>query len=350
MNTNQLITSNTHHKPNCKPSLIDLILTKTPDLISNIKHNPPLAKSHHDVITAKIKTDHNLKCNNKSIKNVKIIKPNFDKADFSAINSYFSDVDWEVLLNGKDIDDKWSAIKHHILKAQELFVPNKIINNNKSKTNHVAMDDTLHYLLKEKRFIFKKYKKYKTKSLLYKYNHARNLVSSKIKLMKKDKENKIAKNIKKNPKAFYQYIASKTVFKEGVYELINEDGLITYVDEEKCNILNKFFSSVFTKEDSSNIPNFDFNDNIPSLDNCFITVSDMENALNNLNPNKSPGPDNIHPKLLKNASKSLASPLKALFDHSLLEGSIPSEWKCAEIRPIFKKGDKTQPGNYRPVS
>lgn len=76
----------------------------------------------------------------------------------------------------------------------------------------------------------------------------------------------------------------------------------------------------------------------------------MENALNNLNPNESPGPDNIHPKLLKNASKSLASPLKALFDHSLLEGSIPSEWKCAEIRPIFKKGDKTQPGNYRPVS
>ena len=168
--------------------------------------------------------------------------------------------------------------------------------------------------------------------------------------MKKDKENKIAKNIKKNPKAFYQYIASKTVFKEGVYELINEEGLITNDDREKCNILNKFFSSVFTKEDSSNIHNFDFNDKIPSLDNCFITVSDMENALNNLNPNKSPGPDNIHPKLLKNASKSLASPLKTLFDHSLLEGSIPSEWKCAEIRPILKKGDKTQPGNYRPVS
>ena len=76
----------------------------------------------------------------------------------------------------------------------------------------------------------------------------------------------------------------------------------------------------------------------------------MESALNNLNPNKSPGPDLIHPKLLKNSSKSLAKPLKILFDNTLLEGNIPSDWKIAEVRPIFKKGDKTQPGNYRPVS
>ena len=32
------------------------------------------------------------------------------------------------------------------------------------------------------------------------------------------------------------------------------------------------------------------------------------------------------------------------------EGCIPSEWKIAEVRPIFKKGDKSNPGNYRPVS
>ena len=57
--TNQLITKSTHHKPNCKPSLIDLMITKNPDLISNIVHYPPIGKSHHDTITAKITFDIN---------------------------------------------------------------------------------------------------------------------------------------------------------------------------------------------------------------------------------------------------------------------------------------------------
>ena len=132
--------------------------------------------------------------------------------------------------------------------------------------------------------------------------------------------------------------------------MTNKEGNLTNNDKEKCNIINEFFSSVFTNEDTTNLPNFDFNENVSTLDNCNITVSDMESALQNLNPNKSPGPDLIHPKFLKNSSKSLANLLKILFDNTLLEGNIPSDWKIAEVRPIFKKGDKRQPGNYRPVS
>ena len=59
--TNQLINKTTHHKPLCKPSLIDLIITKEPDLVTNIKHNPPIGNSHHDTITAVINTDFVLK-------------------------------------------------------------------------------------------------------------------------------------------------------------------------------------------------------------------------------------------------------------------------------------------------
>ena len=42
--------------------------------------------------------------------------------------------------------------------------------------------------------------------------------------------------------------------------------------------------------------------------------------------------------------------LKFLFNNSLTNGKIPSDWKIAEVRPIFKKGTKSNPGNYRPVS
>ena len=41
---------------------------------------------------------------------------------------------------------------------------------------------------------------------------------------------------------------------------------------------------------------------------------------------------------------------KLLFDKTITQGKLPSQWKIAEVRPIFKKGIKTSPGNYRPVS
>ena len=150
---------------------------------------------------------------------------------------------------------------------------------------------------------------------------------------------------------FNLWFASKTTKKEGIYGIIDKDGNFTNDDKEKCQILNTFFSSVFTIEDTSNLPTFDHNlATLPSLETCTITLKDMENALFHLNPNKSPGPDNLHPKLLKNCYKSLSLPFKILFDNTLLNGCIPSQWKNAEVRPIFKKGDKSNPENYRPVS
>ena len=350
LNLNQLVTQPTHHKPNCKSSLIDLVLTKVSDLIMNIKYHPPLGMSHHQVITACIRNNCSF-IDDCTKNNVKIIKPNFDKANYTCINNYFQDIDWDAELNDKNVNDTWDTIKDKIQHAQHTYVPVKIINSHKKRTNPVPMDDTLHFLLKDKRYLFKRYKKCKTTLNFLNYNLARSKVSKRIKLMKKNKENKIAKEIKHNPKAFYQYIASKTVKKEGVAELVNAEGKLTSDDEEKSNIVNDFFGTVFTQEDISTVPDFTCDQNIDTcLENCTITIQDMVSALNNLNSNKSPGPDNIHPKFLKSSSKSLAKPLTLLFNKTLSEGCIPDEWKLAEVRPIYKKGDKTQPGNYRPVS
>ena len=350
MNTNQLITSTTHHKPNCKATLIDLILTKNPEVVTSITHNPPIGKSYHDCITAKL----DMSCSNTTFKSsnvTKIIKPNLNKANFNEMNKYFESVDWKECLQNKDVNESWDFIKAHISKAQELFVPNKVIRNFKTKVNPVSKDTDLHNLLKNKRYLFKIYKKYKTATAFYNYTSARNKVSLKIKLMKKSRENDIAKNIKQNPKAFYEYISSKLVKKEGVHELLNENGDLTNNDKEKCDIINKFFSSVFTKEDLNDIPDFTYdNDILNPLETCDITLHDMEKALLNLNPNKSPGPDHLHPKLLKSCAVALAKPLKFLFDKTLSEGILPNDFKIAEVRPIFKKGDKSNPGNYRPVS
>ena len=76
----------------------------------------------------------------------------------------------------------------------------------------------------------------------------------------------------------------------------------------------------------------------------------MYNLLKNLNPNKSPGPDKISGHLLKGCARSIALPLKILFNLSFKTGSLPTEWKLAHIVPVHKKNDKNKIENYRPIS
>ena len=72
--------------------------------------------------------------------------------------------------------------------------------------------------------------------------------------------------------------------------------------------------------------------------------------LQHLKVDKSPGPDGIHPALLKNCASDVTKPLTAIFQESHCSGIVPNDWKLADISPLFKKGSQSDPGNYRPVS
>ena len=71
--------------------------------------------------------------------------------------------------------------------------------------------------------------------------------------------------------------------------------------------------------------------------------------LRNLNPNKAIGPDNIPGKFLKLCANEVADIYTVLFQASLDQGVVPPDWKKANIVPLFKKGDKSLPENYRPI-
>ena len=62
------------------------------------------------------------------------------------------------------------------------------------------------------------------------------------------------------------------------------------------------------------------------------------------------GPDGIGPKILKAAMNELVRPLCYIFKKSLSTGQVPYDWRHARVTPIYKKGPKGDPGNYRPVS
>ena len=81
-----------------------------------------------------------------------------------------------------------------------------------------------------------------------------------------------------------------------------------------------------------------------------FTVKDVERILRDTDTNTAMGPDNIHPMVLKTCAQQLAYPLHTIFTRSLLEGEVPMAWKKSLAVPIFKKGSRYDPLNYRPVS
>ena len=93
------------------------------------------------------------------------------------------------------------------------------------------------------------------------------------------KEAKLAIESKTNPKSFVflQYVASKTRHKENISNLTKQDRSLTETDKEKASVLNNFFCSVFTEESAQHV-------------------------------NKSPGPDGLHPRMLKELSHELSHP------------------------------------------
>ena len=100
----------------------------------------------------------------------------------------------------------------------------------------------------------------------------------------------------------------------------------------------------------SSIPSFTLNTSVPLLQTVSISPHLVYKKLLNINPAKSPGPEGWPLLALKETAEQICTPLSILFSKSLDEGTLPHDWKSACVTPIFKKGNRHLPNNYRPIS
>ncbi|CAM4373323.1 unnamed protein product [Lepidochelys olivacea] len=113
--------------------------------------------------------------------------------------------------------------------------------------------------------------------------------------------------------------------------------------------LNKYFASVFNKAKEDLRDNGSMTNGNEDM-GVDITISEVEAKLKHLNGTKSGGADNLHPRILKELAPEIASPLARIFNESVNSGVVLYDWRIANTVPIFKKGEISDPGNYRPVS
>ena len=126
---------------------------------------------------------------------------------------------------------------------------------------------------------------------------------------------------------------------------------------EICNKLNNYFCSVGTNlvQSLNSSGNIDFIKYIPSPNKnsmfCSpVTPNEIARIIQRLPNNKAPGGDGINSKILKEICESIAFPLAHIFNLSFNTGEVPELLKIAKVVPIYKKGERNQPGNYRPIS
>ena len=151
-----------------------------------------------------------------------------------------------------------------------------------------------------------------------------------------------------NPKRYWNFIKSKKKDNTGMAPL-KKDGLTFCDRQNQANIMGNQFSSVFTKEDTSNLPDLGPS-NTQSAPPINVDPKGIQKLLKDLKPHKATGPDCIPARLLKTAADELAPGLAHLFQISVDNGKIPLDWKTALVTPVFKKGNRSDPGNYRPIS
>ena len=131
--------------------------------------------------------------------------------------------------------------------------------------------------------------------------------------------------------------------------LIDENGLIVTSSQEKANILASHFATNSNLDDINKMPPIISTAPCKMRPTVFMTRK-TRTALRQLDASKSTGPDGIPVRVLKQCAPELAPILTKLFQRCYEVGYCPSQWKIAEVVPVPKKGDPSNPSNYRPIA
>ena len=108
------------------------------------------------------------------------------------------------------------------------------------------------------------------------------------------------------------------------------------------------FTDVFSKNEHTQVPLLDRS--APFMNNIAVSKDGVIKLLKGFNPSKTLGPDELHPRVLKELATELRAVFAHIFQQSVDTSEIPVEWSLANICPRFKKSDRSLACNYCPIS
>ena len=210
------------------------------------------------------------------------------------------------------VQENWDKFKQAINNAITTNIPQTMSKPNKELP---WITSNIKKQMKQRKKLYNKARRLQTEEAWHNYHSIKNNITNLIREAHSKYQNKMfSNNGGINYKKFWRYV--KTIRKDthGIAPL-KVKGSLVYHSKDQAEILNKQFQSVFTLDSS-----------------------------------KSCGPDNIPAHILKHCCDKIAPILTVIFTRSLNFGNLSEDWLTANVTPTFKKGDRANPSNYRPIS
>lgn len=324
-------------------NILDLLLTNRPELVQSTLVIPGIS-DHHAVVStmslAYVKTKNHA---NRKLYNYK--KANFDCIN-QALQAYL--VVFETEAECRSVDGLWRLFKQKILELRELFVPTWVLTARQGRSKP-WFTKTLRQLTQKRQRTYRAYCRKPSKETEKKLKEITREVKEATRIAKDSYSGTIQTRLKDKPKVFWKHVKQNGKDVVTIPPLVSGD-VIVREDADKAECFNAYFCSVFTPAvmPSEDVP--PVLETISDMDDVVICTHGIESLLRRLDSSKACGPDDLPNFLLKSCAESIAKYLKVIFDMSLLEASLPDDWKAGIVVPIHKSGPRSDVSNYRPIS
>ena len=320
---------------------LDLILSSPEDLITSTFVEEGSFPSDHFLINFSRKAKYDKRKINRTVFN-------FKKANWQGLKQALRDSNLSEIIreNNNNVSNACFTWTNTVLSLVNSFIP-KI--NLKNADSPPWIDGEVIRLSKKKETSRKKAIRINTPTSWEKYRKLRNELRVLVNQKHKSYINDSYTGLSENPKRFWGMVSSKNK-KRSLPTSLEHDNITESSSVGKANLFNNFFFSNFTPPlDDHVLPEIRYFTD-PLLTNVDLSIAEVRLILSTLDQNKATGPDNLPGLILKECSAEIAPSLTLLLNLSLQSGTVPDMWKHANVIPVFKKGDKNQISNYRPVS
>jgi len=324
-------------EPTRSNNVLDLFLTSQPSTISDIAIIPGM--SDHEAITSK------LTIGNKRPTTAKRKVYLYHKANLDEIKTRlqsFCDSFLSSNPNERSVEENWTLLKQCLLDTIDDLVPTKRIKNHQ---NLPWVNKNIRHKIKKRKRLYDRAKSTGNPSLWAQYKQIKNEITANLRTAHDAYCGHLFDS--SNHKRFWSYVKKLRSNYSNISTIRCQNKVLTS-SIDKANALNQQFLSVFTQEDPI-IPTLPPNQ-LPETDNITFTSNGIKRILENLDPSKSAGPDNIPTRILKLCAAEISPVLQIIFSQSFQNGLLPSDWLHGNVIPIHKRGDRTVPANYRPIS
>jgi len=340
----ETVLQETHFREGTVPSSLDYVFTDEENIIQDMQVDEALGKSDHAALHWRMVVEPDRTWDSRNA----AVKFKYWKGDFVSIGKHLTAIDWPKELENKTVEDSWLYFRDTVKQLVNKFVPKQEQSTGRKKKSNLRR--SIQKKIKQRNKCWKDYKTCPTAKNFAAYKKKRNEVDQAIKTDRDNARKSLLKNCKRNPKKFYGFMRRMQTVKAEVRQLsINNGRGLTTTDTEAADVLCEHFQQTFTKED-------EFQKAVPAHihtdDSIEIPFNKLvvQKKLERLKTDKSPGPDELHPLLLQSCAAQIAEPLSIIFQKSYTAGKLPHDWKTATVTPIYKKGNRTDPSNYRPIS